>query len=330
MRLGGARGRCPRAPKAGAPRRGGGPGGGGGGSQAGGKAGGDYPPHMDATLKGPPVPSTPDILSSLSRRGISDLSVAVPRRALRHRQRRRISSRPPSLLVLGSNRRRTRRRTSFPSASPSPTCLSSSSLRPLRLAAAEVSPPPTSSRRRLLGILGGAERHHPRGLFVAAGSETTTLSGNCRSSREPHATTPLIARTEGEFFTHSFAPRGGGAFDARSTTARHYAEQRRRPLLTAVVLRVGHIDRLRPQAPNSKVQPKTLREQCRAALPRGLCKVSDLLSSFIERVSRATRGDESSMILIITRNAPCVHDTQRDVSVRIGGVYFLHRPQFVA
>lgn len=287
MRFGGARGWCPRASKAGAPRRGGGPGGGGGGSLAGGKTGGDYPPHMDATPKGPTVPPTPDILSSLSRRGISDLSVALPRRALRRRQRRRIS--PPSLLVLGGDRSRRRTRGTSSSPTSSHTCLSSA-LRPLR-SAVESSPP--SPRRLLFSIL-GVESRQSQGLSVAAGSETTILSGNCRRACCPSrdsdittatttitTTTTSIVRTKGEFFTHAFAPRRR-AFDARSTTA-HHADQRRdgRSLrLTAVILRVGHIDRLRPQAPNSKVQPKTLREQCRAALPRGLCKVSDL-GSFI-------------------------------------------------
>lgn len=269
MRLGGVRGWCPRAPpKAGAPRgRGGGPGGEGGGSQAGGKSGGDYPPHMDATPKEPPVPPTPDILSSLSRRGISDLSVVAvsPRRALRRRQRRRISSRkPPSLLVLGGDRRALRKPSG--TSSPSPTCLD-----PLHFLRLAVEGPSIS--RRLFNVL--ETGRHARGSSVAAGSETILSVG---SPTWHLNTTTLIARdqTEGEFFTYRVFTSRQRAFDAYFTTAdqRHAGRSLR---LTADIFRVdGYIDRLRPQAPNSKVQPKTkLREQCRAALPRGLCKVSD-------------------------------------------------------
>lgn len=270
MRLGGVRGWCPRAPpKTGVPRgRGGSPGGGRGGSQAGGKAGGDYPPHMDATPKGSPVPPTPDILSSLSRRGISDLSVVAvsPHRALRCRQRRRISSRrPPSLLALGGDRRASRK--PLGASSPlSPTCLD-----PLRLLRPAVEGPSIS--RRPFNIL--ETRRRARGSFVAAGSETILPVDD--PTWWHLTTTTLITRRRaaGGFFTHRiFTPRQR-AFDAYFTTA----DQRRagRSLrLTAVIFRVdGHIDRLRPQAPNSRVQPKTKpREQCRAALPRGLCKVS--------------------------------------------------------
>lgn len=266
MRLGGVRGWCPRAPpKTGV--QGGSPGGRRGGSQAGGKAGGDYPPHMDATPKGPPVPPTPDILSSLSRRGISDLSVVAvsPHRALRCRQRRRISiRRPPSLFVLGGDRRVSRK--PLGTSSPlSPTCLD-----PLRLLRPAVEGPSIS--RRLFNIL--ETRRRARGSFVAAGSETIL---SLDSPTWHLDTTTLITRqAAGEFFTHRiFTPRQR-AFNAYFTTA----DQRRagRSLrLTAVIFRVdGYIDRLRPQAPNSKVQPKIKsREQCRAALPRGLCKVSD-------------------------------------------------------
>lgn len=267
MRLGSARGWCPRTP-----RRGGPGGRGGGGSQAGEKSGGDYSPHMDATPKGPPVPPTPDILSPLSRRGISDLSVAAPRCAL---QRHRIP-RPLPSFVHGGNRR-TRRTPLSPSPS-SPTCLDLLLLlRPLRLAAEGSLLLPTS---RLLRVLGAKRR--PRGSSVAAGSETIPRSGDPARRRLEPPVNPA-ARAEGNFFTRVFTPRRLAAFDAYFTRAR--AEQRRavgRPLrLTAAVLRVGHIDRFRPQAPNSRLQPKTLREQCRAALPRGLCKVSDHLFSLL-------------------------------------------------
>lgn len=217
---------------------------------------------MDATPKGPPVPPVPDILSSLSRRGISDLSVVAvsPRRALHHRQRRRISSRrPPSLLVLGGDR--TPRESTRISSPSSPTCLD-----PLRLLQPTEGP---SISRRLFNVL--ETERLARGSSVAAGSETI-LSVN--SSTWHLNTTSLIAcQTEGEFFTHRVFIPPQPTFDAYFTTL----DQRRvgRSLrLTAVIFRVdGYIDRLRPQAPNSKVQPKIKPlKQCRAALPHGLCK----------------------------------------------------------
>ncbi|KYM93554.1 hypothetical protein ALC62_15912, partial [Cyphomyrmex costatus] len=264
---------CPRAPpKAGVPRgRGGDSGGERGGLQVEGKTGGDYPPHMDATPKEPPVPPTPDILSSLSRRGISDLNaVAVsPHRTFRRHQRHRISSRRyPSLLVFGGDccASRKHQRTS---SSLSPTCLDSPHF--LRHTVEE-----PSISRRLFNVLETGD--YARESFVAADSETIL------SVYSPtwllNTTTLIIRQAEGEFFTHCvFTPR---AFDAYFTTA----DQRRtgRSLrLTAVIFRVdGYIDRLRPQAPNSKIQPKTkLREQCRAALPRGLCKVTTLFTPMV-------------------------------------------------
>lgn len=269
MRLGGVRGWCPRAPpKTGVPReQGGNPGGRRGGSQ-GGKAGGDYSPHMDATPKEPPVSPTPDILSSLSRRGISDLSVVAvsPHRALRRRQHRRIPSRrPPSLLVLGGGDCHAPRKPLRTSSPSSPTCLD-----PLRLLRPAVEGPSIS--RRLLNTL--ETRRRTRGSSVAAGSETILFVDS--PTWHLNTTTLITRQAEGDFFTHRvFTPRQC-AFNAYFTTA----DQRRagRSLrLTDVIFHVDeYIDRLRPQAPNSKVQPKTKpREQCRAALPRGLCKVSD-------------------------------------------------------
>lgn len=219
MILGGVRGWCPRAPpKAGAPQgQGGGPGGGGGGSLAEGKTGGDYPPHMDAILKGPSAPPTPDILSLLSSRGISDLIVAVsPRRALR----RTVSRRPPSSLIRGANRRPRRTSSSSTSSSLSPTCLD-----PLRLAVGES---PTSCC-----FFPEAERR-ARGSSVAAGSETI-LSGPAWHL----ATTTLTGRrAKGEFFTHRIFTSRRRAFDAYFTII----DQRRAGRshrLTAVIFRVG-------------------------------------------------------------------------------------------
>lgn len=258
------RGWCPRAPpKAGAPQgQGGGPGGGGGGSLAGGKAGGDYPPHMDAILKGPPAPPTPDILSSLSRRGISDLIVAVPpRRALRRIANRR----PPSSLARVGVSHRPRRSTSSTSSTSSSSSSSPTCLDPLRLAES-----PTSCRPFL-----GTERR-ARGSSVAAGSETILSGGGL--AWHPATTTLTGRRAKGEFFTHRIFTSRRRAFDAYFTIIDQRRAGRSHRLTAAFIFRVGgHIDRLRPQAPNWKVQPRTkLREQCRAALPRGLCKVSDL------------------------------------------------------
>jgi len=284
VRLGGVQGWCPRAPpKTGVPReQEGSPGGARGGSQAGGKAGGDYPPHMDAIPKGPPVPPTPDILSLLSCRGISDLSVVAvsPHRALRRRQRHRISSRRPhSLLVFGGDRHVPTKllRTSSPL---SPTCLD-----PLRLLYPTVE---GSSISHPFNIL--ETRRRARGSSVAAGSETILSVASL--TWHLNTTTLIVRQKEREFFTHRvFIPRQH-VFDAYFTTA----DQRRvgRSLrLTAVIFRIDrYIDRLRPQTPNSKVQPKTKpRKQCRAALPRGLCKVSDFRYLFIDTYDASMRFD---------------------------------------
>lgn len=254
MRLGGVRGRCPRAsPKAGASRgRGGGPGG-EGGPQAGRKVGGDYPPHMDTTPKGPPVPPTPDILSPLSRRGISDLSIVLvpPRQALRRRQRCRISSRrPPSLLLRTSSSL-----TSF----PSPTCLDP--LRPL-CPVTERQP----IRRRFFSIL--ENKYRARRSSIAAGSETILFEDNATTLSTDH-------RTNRKFCTFHVFISHRRAFDAHFTIA----DQRRTGRshrLTVVIFCVGeHIDRLRPQKRLTRKYSLKLRKQCRAALPHGLCKVSD-------------------------------------------------------
>lgn len=251
MRLGGVRGWCPRAsPKAGA-SRGRGPGG-EGGPQAGRKVGGDYPPHMDTTPKGPPIPPTPDILSSLSRRGISDLSIVVVplRQVLRRHQRCRISSRrPPSLLLRTSS--------SFTS---SPTCLD-----PLRPLCPVIEKPPI--RRRFFSVL--ENKCRARRSFIAAGSETILFEDNATTLGTGH-------RTDGKFCTyHVFIPRRR-VFDAYFIKADQRRAGRSHRLTTAVIFCVGeHIDRLRPQKRLTRKYSLKLREQCRAALPHGLCKVSD-------------------------------------------------------
>jgi len=261
------RGWCPQTPKAGAPRgRGGDPGGERGGLQAGEKAGGDYLPHMDATPKESFVPPTPDILSSLSRRGISDLSVIVisPHHTLYHRQRWRISSRKYlSLLVFDGNCCASRK-PSRTSLSSSPTCLDS--LHFLHPVVEEL-----SISHRFFDVL-KTGCCAPESS-IAAGSETILSVDS--PTWHLNTTTSIIHQAEGEFFTHRVFTSRQRAFDAYFIIS----DQRRtgRSLhLTAVIFCVDeYIDRLRPQTPNSKVQPKTKRKQCHAALPRGLCKVSN-------------------------------------------------------
>lgn len=253
MRLGGVRGWCPRAsPKAGASRgRGGGPGG-EGGPQAGRKVGGDYPPHMDTTPKGPPVPPTPDILSPLSRRGISDLSIVLvpPRQALRRRQRCRISSRrPPSLLSRTSSSL-----TSF----PSPTCLD-----PLRPLCPAERPP---IRRRFFSVL--ENKYRARRSSIAAGSETILFEDNA-------TTLSTDRRTDGKFCTFHVFISHRCAFDAHFTIADQRRAGRSHRLTIVIFCVDEHIDRLRPQKRLTRKYSLKLRKQCRAALPHGLCKVSD-------------------------------------------------------
>lgn len=256
MRLGGVRGWCPRAsPKAGASRGRGGSPGGGGGPQAGRKVGGDYPLHMDTTPKGPPVPPTPDILSSLSRRGISDLSIVLvpPSQPLRRHQRCRISSRrPPSLILRTSSSL-----TSFPS---SPTCLD-----PLRPLCPVIERPPI--HRRFFSVL--ENKCRTRESSIAAGSETILFEDSAITLGIDH-------RADGEFCTYHVFISRRRAFDAYFTIA----DQRRAGRshrLTVVIFCVGeHIDRLRPQKRLTRKYSLKLRKQCRAALPHGLYKVSDL------------------------------------------------------
>ncbi|XP_018349956.1 PREDICTED: uncharacterized protein LOC108753112 [Trachymyrmex septentrionalis] len=218
---------------------------------------------MDATPKESFISPTLDILSSLSRRGISDLSVIAvsPHHTLYHRQRCQISSRKYLLLlVFGSDCCASRK----PSRTlpPSPTCLD-----PLHFLHPVVEE--LSISRRFFDVL-ETGRCTPESS-VAAGSETI-LSVNSLTWHL-NTTTLIIRQTEEEFFTHHVFISRQRDFDAYFITS----DQRRagRSLhLTAVIFRVDeYIDRLRPQTPNSKIQPKTKpREQCHAALPRGLCK----------------------------------------------------------
>lgn len=229
---------------------------------------------MDTTPKGPPVPPTPDILSPLSRRGISDLNViAAPphRRALHRRQRCRISSRgPPSFLLRTSS--------SLTSFLSSPTCLDT--LRPL-CPAVKRSP----TYRRFLGVLKTKRRF--RGSLIAAGSDKIRLKSNTTILAIDH-------QANEEFCTyHVFIPHQC-EFDAYFTTTdqRHAGRSHR---LTAVIFRIGeHIDRLRPQKRLTRKYSLKLREQCLAALPRGLCKVSDLYLLMRDACRISIRRSDSS------------------------------------
>lgn len=198
------------------------------------KAGGDYLPHMDATPKESFVPPTPDILSSLSRRGISDLSVVAvsPHHTLYRHQHRRISSRRYlSLLVFGGDCC-TSRKPSRTSPSSSPTCLDH--LHFLHPVVEEL-----SISRRIFDVL-ETGRCAPESS-IAAGSETILSVDS--PTWHLNTTTSIIHQAEGEFFTHRvFTPRQR-AFDAYFITS----DQRRagRSLhLTVIIFCVDeYIDR---------------------------------------------------------------------------------------
>lgn len=249
---------------------------------------------MDATPKGPPVPPTPDILSPLSSRGISDLNVTTPFTVLHRRRRHRCRriSRHPSL----DARRKTE--TAAHASSSSFTCLCF----------------PRLFRRKLkqLPILylhratnGQPVRTRKLTAAVAAGTPATLTSArvarsSCSSART--AVRRIIRRTRGDssvlkrslipsaeggtsFFTPVFTPRPPGrTFDAFSTTS-VASEVRGSRRAVEEVLSIGvfaypakHIYELRPETPNSQPQlHRTAREQCRGALPRVLWKVSDFI-----------------------------------------------------
>ena len=254
---------------------------------------------MDATPKGPPVPPTPDILSPLFSRRISDLNVRAPFSALHQRsQRSRRISRHPTL-----DARRTTGTTAHVASSLSYTCLNFSSLFRRKLKQLPIlylhvldnnnnhhhHHQPVRSRKSNVRPLGVASvltsRNHTRFRYplattISVGSETTDPR-----TGEKAATPVTISQSPNEgsrrsFFTPVFTPRRlCRRFDAFFTRPAAKRPQAVEVLLTGVASRAKHIYRLRPKAPNSELQPNRSRKQCRAALPRVLCKVSS--SAFV-------------------------------------------------
>lgn len=242
---------------------------------------------MDATPKGPPVPPTPDILSSLFSRGISDLNLT--RRGQRYR---RLSGHHPSL-----DAGRTTETTAYASPSSSScTCL-------YRLSRCETNQPTRPRGPSRVPKIRPGRRRGSNVVVITLESDSTATrekseenhnSFRCRSgsgTRRPasdHGTSTILTillylpstadrrTTRSTFFTPVFTPRPKcHAFDAFYTTTPaddqpHRARKLR--LLRGVDFPVKHIYRLRPEAPNSVPQPNRTREQCRAALPRVLWK----------------------------------------------------------
>ncbi|XP_076377018.1 ATPase phospholipid transporting 8B isoform X4 [Megalopta genalis] len=263
---------------------------------------------MDATPKGPPVPPTPDILSSLFSRGISDLNLT--RRGQRYR---RLSGHHPSL-----DAGRTTETTAYASPSSSScTCL-------YRFSRREPNRPTRPRGPSRVSKIGPGRRRGSIVVVIALGSGSTATrdkseanhnSFRCRSGSGagrpatntgtptiltillylPSATDRRTIATGTTFFTPVFTPRlRCHAFDAFYTTTpaddqSHRARKLR--LLRGVDFPVKHIYRLRPEAPNSVPQPNRTREQCRAALPRVLWKVKDCDEA--DRVSAACTATKS-------------------------------------
>jgi len=248
---------------------------------------------MDATLKESSVPSISKIqyfLSPLSRCGISNLNIAVsplplpPCRALCQPNYRIFSRRLSSrfIIFVGDNRRRARKKsllTLFVTSSP--TCLNPScSLRSEEF----------SSLRRSFDIFETEHRLHQESS-ITIDSETipcikSSSSQEKSSHHLPRATTTVltIRWAEEEFFTHSVFTHAWTRFrrtfdaheDFTKTDQRRTIKESHNPLTIVVFcIDIEHIDRLRPQTPNSRIQFKII-EQCHAALPHSLCRVSDL------------------------------------------------------
>lgn len=237
---------------------------------------------MDATPKGPSVSPTSDILSSLSSCRISDLNVRAPYSALYRPQRSRRISRHPLL-----DARRTTKTTAYAS-SLSYTCLNLSRLFCCKLKQLPIlylhvldnNNQPVRSRklniriknRRIATSKSRSRYWCPKTI---AGSTKTAL--RTRNNIETFATIlNSWNRDKKSFFTLVFTPRRScrkfDAFFIIQIAKRFKVEK---VLLTDVTFYVKHIYRLRPKAPNSELQPNRSRKQCRAALPRVLCKVSN-------------------------------------------------------
>lgn len=242
---------------------------------------------MDATPKGPPVPPTPDILSPLFSRRISDLNARAPFFALHCPQRSRRISRHPTLDAC-----RTKETAAYAS-SLSYTCLNFS-----RLFRRKLKQLPNlylhvvDNNNQLLGTRKSNIRSNDKTILIAisrkyTGSSWCPLARTTVDSRTTalaagnnvtaHVTVSQLSNgSRRSFFTLVFTPRRTcrkfDAFFTKSVAKRLRAEE---VLLTGVASRAKHIYRLRPKAPNSELQPNRPHKQCRAALPRVLCKVSD-------------------------------------------------------
>ncbi|XP_046141510.1 phospholipid-transporting ATPase ID isoform X3 [Osmia bicornis bicornis] len=237
---------------------------------------------MDATPKGPPVPPTPDILSPLFSRRISDLNVRVSLDALHRRQRCRRISRHPFL-----DAPHTTGASVHPSSS-SYTCLDdlSPKLKRSTILYSHDSDNNQPVRPRKLAII-----QINRGASILTSKRTSrswcllirTIVFETRTKRTrtnlEKLNTLFSSTGDKAFFTLFYIPRRSRR--SRSTFHAFYtisiAKHRRadQVLLRSGIISAKHIYRLRPKAPNFELQPNRPRKQCRAALPRDLCKVKD-------------------------------------------------------
>ncbi|XP_043584122.1 phospholipid-transporting ATPase ID isoform X2 [Bombus pyrosoma] len=241
---------------------------------------------MDATPKGPPVPPTPDILSPLFSRRISDLNARAPFFVLHCPQRSRRISRHPTLDAC-----RTKETAAYTS-SLSYTCLNFSrlfrrKLKQLPILYLHI----VDNNNQLLETRKSNIRSKDKTILITISrkytgswcplarttvdSRTTALAA--RNNVTAHVTVSQLSNgSRRSFFTLVFTPRRTcrkfDAFFTKSVAKRLRAEE---VLLTGVTSRAKHIYRLRPKAPNSELQPNRPHKQCRAALPRVLCKVKD-------------------------------------------------------
>lgn len=239
---------------------------------------------MDATPKGPPVPPTPDILSPLFSRRISDLNARVSLDAPHRRQRCRRISRHPFLdaphTTGASVRPSSSSYTCLDDLSPifrklkrSPILRSRDSdnnqpVRPRKLAIVTIN--------RGASILTSVRTNRSRCLLIRT-IVAETRTKRTRTNLEKLNT--LFSSTgDKEFFTLFYIPRRSRR--SRSTFHAFYtisiAIHRRddQVLLRSGIISAKHIYRLRPKAPKFELQPNRPRKQCRAAPPRDPCKVS--------------------------------------------------------
>lgn len=237
---------------------------------------------MDATPKGPSVSPTSDILSSLPSCRISDLNVRAPYSALYRPQRSRRISRHPSL-----DARRTTKTTTYVS-SLSYTCLNFSRLFCCKLKQLPIlylhvldnNNQPVHSQKlniRTKNRRIATSKNQSRYWFPKTNASSPKTALRTRNNIESFSTIlNLWNRDRKSFFTLVFTPRRScRKFDAFFTTQIAKRFQVEKVLLTGVTFYVKHIYRLRPKTPNSELQPNRSHKQCRAALSRVLCKVSN-------------------------------------------------------